>query len=489
MAEPRTSRDCADEEGWKARYLGARDAQERLEDAAGQRIGELAGLLAGIGRALSHERGLASRVEALTDALKRRPLHPDLGQEVRAVQDSLIRLSDAGARERGALQSALQRALAQLEPLARDRALRRRVDKVRTVVHRGGGASRASELVEALAALQGDLLPATGAAPGPAAPRARAVRVQAHGPLDGPVPTPPMTAAAVQAAPGTAGDEVASWPAVRAELLAMLDRVDPAPPLRSRLEQVRAGIEGDLDAAGLQSALEQVRELFDVTLSVVQGRFRDFLDTVDQRLHLQRKALHVVAEEGGSLDTLERVLGEMQAVSSEARGRLEDHLPPVMTDALTGLPNRRALGRHLAEVLPRALREGRPLTIAVAHLDHFGRIANEMGGEAAARALAVFVDLVRRRAGAGHFLGRYRGEDFVLLLPDTDAEAALRRADELGRVVASSGFSCDGVHVPMTAYFGVAQAVPGDDASSLLARADEALRAARSAAHGPVQMR
>jgi diguanylate cyclase (GGDEF)-like protein len=486
MAERRTSKEQAGDEGWKARYLGARGAQERLEHAAGQRIGELAGLLIGIARALSHERGLSRHVEALTDALKREPLTPDLGPKIRAVQECLIRHTDAGGRERGALQAALQQALVQLEPLASDRAQRRRVDEVRSAVHRGAHESRASILLEALVALQGDLLSGTGVASGGPGPRARAVRVQAHAPQEC---GPPLAAAAAQSAPSLAGAEGERWPAVRAELLAMLDRVDPAPPLQSRLEQVRAGIEQDLDAARLQSALEQVRELFEVTLSVVQGSFRDFLDAVDQHLDTQREVLQVAADGAGSLDTLECALREMKGVSREARARLEDRLHPAMNDALTGLPNRRALGRHLATVLPQALREGRPLTVAVAHLDHFRRIADELGGEAAAQALAVFIDLVRRRTLSGDFFGCYGGEQFVLLLSDTDAQVALRRADELERIVASCGFSRDGVEVPMKAYFGVAQAVAGDDASSLLARADEALLAARLAGRNRIEVR
>jgi diguanylate cyclase (GGDEF)-like protein len=151
-------------------------------------------------------------------------------------------------------------------------------------------------------------------------------------------------------------------------------------------------------------------------------------------------------------------------------------------DALTGLFNRRHIDERLAAMVADAHRTGEPLSVAIVDLDHFKTI-NDTFSHAVG-------DLVLRHLGstlAGAVSGaecaaRLGGEEFVLLLPGTGAEAAALRCDGLtGRIRAMDWPGLTGAH-PVTASIGVATCTDGRmSAAGLLAAADENLYAAKRA--------
>ena len=539
MVEIRTAQDESAGGRWKSRYLGALDAQERLERNAGNRIGELSALLARLGRAFPDEQALGKRIAALTEALKRRPLDPRLGRDVDAAQSAVLDAMEAGARERADLHAALEEAVARLEPLARDRGLRRRLKKFRAGLRGRGALPAPSALLRDLGEIEATILAGLDGS-GTHAAEPTDLRASA----DVPVLTEP-----VAASPAPSLD----WPAVREVLAGMVARVDLPPPMQDRLQRVLSSLEEDLDASRLLPVLEQVRDLFDVALVAMQEEFQGFLDEVDRRLDgllvalgevrdgeaeaqalengiadsmeaglaaMRRDAARATAldqlkssieghldslvrsvttfrSEGSALgeardarlQALTRRLRELEGESQEARGQLEAQRRLALTDALTGLPNRRAVDEHLARCLERARRDGAPLAVAIADLDHFKHVNDAHGHQAGDRALAIFADIVRRRVRATDFFGRFGGEEFLLLFPDSDASAAARRVDEVRGFVAGCGFSHRGTPVPITASFGVTQARPDDDPGALLARADKALYAAKAAGRNRVEVR
>jgi diguanylate cyclase (GGDEF)-like protein len=146
------------------------------------------------------------------------------------------------------------------------------------------------------------------------------------------------------------------------------------------------------------------------------------------------------------------------------------------TDELTGLANRRetmtALDRHISATK----RHERPLSIAILDIDHFKRVndayGHPAGDEVIRRVAQIAVEIMREE----DLVGRLGGEEFVVILPDTDASAALRACDRLRAVIASTTLLLEnGVRLSITLSAGVAQMLPGDDRSRLIARADEAL--------------
>jgi diguanylate cyclase (GGDEF)-like protein len=152
-----------------------------------------------------------------------------------------------------------------------------------------------------------------------------------------------------------------------------------------------------------------------------------------------------------------------------------------MTDALTGLFNRRAVNEALQRAWLRHRRTRAPLTVLVIDLDHFKRINDSAGHAAGDAALVRVAALLLAQLRAEDVLGRAGGEEFWLLLPDTGRMHALALAERLRRQVAEAALGT-------TCSIGVAEAHWQDiDAGQLIARADAALYRAKDAGRDRVE--
>jgi two-component system, cell cycle response regulator len=144
-------------------------------------------------------------------------------------------------------------------------------------------------------------------------------------------------------------------------------------------------------------------------------------------------------------------------------------------DALTGLSNRRAILTQLGGMVSGARRHGHPLSIAVLDLDHFKRINDAHGHKAGDQVLIAAAHAMGTHMRAEDQLGRLGGEEFLVLLPDTDSEAAVHMAERVRAEVA-----CAPTPVPITVSIGLAT-WEGETAEEFLHRADAALYAAKDA--------
>jgi diguanylate cyclase (GGDEF)-like protein len=144
-------------------------------------------------------------------------------------------------------------------------------------------------------------------------------------------------------------------------------------------------------------------------------------------------------------------------------------------DALTGLTNRRAVLTQLGGMVSGARRHGHPLTVAIVDLDHFKRVNDTHGHKTGDDVLVAAARAMRAHLRAEDQLGRLGGEEFLVLAPDTDAEAAGAMAEKLRAEVAAAP-----TPVAVTVSIGVAT-WDGETPEDLLHRADEALFAAKQA--------
>jgi diguanylate cyclase (GGDEF)-like protein len=149
------------------------------------------------------------------------------------------------------------------------------------------------------------------------------------------------------------------------------------------------------------------------------------------------------------------------------------------TDALTGLPNKRAVRDTMKRMVAQATRAETSLAVAFLDLDHFKQINDTYGHERGDEALAAVAEVMRETLRESDFVGRYGGEEFLLLLPDTDAAAAHATAAAVRTAIAQ--VSLPGVDRPITASVGIA-ILPTDsiDTETLVRSADRALYAAKS---------
>jgi two-component system cell cycle response regulator len=151
-----------------------------------------------------------------------------------------------------------------------------------------------------------------------------------------------------------------------------------------------------------------------------------------------------------------------------------------LVDALTGIANRRACEEGLQAEIGRADRLATPLTIVVGDLDNFKLVNDRHGHAVGDRMLQLFAAVLRENIRASDTAGRWGGEEFMLLLPGSDAEGAVRLAHRIrGALGERSVAGGDGGPVIVTCSFGVAQHVPGGDADAIFAAADRALYRAK----------
>lgn len=144
-------------------------------------------------------------------------------------------------------------------------------------------------------------------------------------------------------------------------------------------------------------------------------------------------------------------------------------------DPLTGVLNRRASEERMTEELARCDRYRRPLSVILFDIDHFKRV-NDLHGHATGDAVIVEVAArVRDSIRTTDALVRWGGEEFLVVLPETDAAGAKLTAERIVRVVREAPLA--GLDVTVSA--GVATLRRGDDRAILVARADECLYAAK----------
>jgi two-component system, cell cycle response regulator len=163
----------------------------------------------------------------------------------------------------------------------------------------------------------------------------------------------------------------------------------------------------------------------------------------------------------------------------EQTRRLEGQL---FEDPLTRLYNRRFLLSQLRSLVSGARRHLRPLAVAMIDLDAFKPINDRYGHDVGDHVLVAAADALRRGLRAEDVLGRMGGEEFLALLPDTDAEAAAAAGERLRAAVAEAGGP-----VPVTASVGWAVLEDGEESDALVRRADRALYDAKAAGRNTVR--
>ncbi len=150
------------------------------------------------------------------------------------------------------------------------------------------------------------------------------------------------------------------------------------------------------------------------------------------------------------------------------------------TDTLSGLPNRRASEDTLKRMVAQSNRSNTPMTVAMLDLDHFKQINDRFGHGVGDEVLAAVGAALPACLRASDFAGRYGGEEFLILLPETGLDAGLKIADKIRLAVAS--IAVTGVDRAITASVGVAELLPQTGtATGVVHEADQALYAAKAA--------
>lgn len=152
------------------------------------------------------------------------------------------------------------------------------------------------------------------------------------------------------------------------------------------------------------------------------------------------------------------------------------------TDALTDLFNRRHFFELANTELQRAIRHQQPLALALLDLDHFKHINDTFGHATGDRVLTAFAKVCKENIREIDVLARFGGEEFILLMPQTDSEQAYQVVERLRLATTQLSVEVDVQQVSLTSSFGIAVlAGEQDTLDAILQRADEALYAAKQA--------
>jgi len=155
-------------------------------------------------------------------------------------------------------------------------------------------------------------------------------------------------------------------------------------------------------------------------------------------------------------------------------------------DYLTGCMNRLGFMERAASELSRARRSGRPLSLLVMDLDHFKRINDTRGHLGGDAVLADLFPALTDALRAHDLIGRVGGEEFFVLLPETDCPEAEAVAERLRNALEAHAFYFNGTKIRLTASLGCASLRAGDDFDRLIHRADRRLYVAKRAGRNRV---
>ena len=239
--------------------------------------------------------------------------------------------------------------------------------------------------------------------------------------------------------------------------------------LDEEVSRIHARLSFDPAQEGGRLTLEDLKS---TNGTFVNGKAVDQLTQVHpgDRLAIGGHVLKIVA-----MDALERTFHETLLDQSTK-------------DPLTGMANRGAILADLQSRFDLSRRHGRSLSVVMCDLDHFKRINDTHGHGAGDLVLSAFGELLCQNLRGTDLAGRIGGEEFLLVLPETEMEGAMFLAERIRAALAKTPQAIGETLVPVTCSLGVAERIGMDrEAGMLLARADGALYLAKSSGRNRVQ--
>jgi diguanylate cyclase (GGDEF)-like protein len=150
-----------------------------------------------------------------------------------------------------------------------------------------------------------------------------------------------------------------------------------------------------------------------------------------------------------------------------------------ITDGLTAVSNKKKLDSELTKEISRALRHSRQLSLLMIDIDHFKLVNDTYGHLAGDSVLRDLASILQRRLRPDDELGRFGGEEFLAILPETPIDGAINIAEELRNRVEQHSFVVEDEQIKVTVSIGAAELKPGMDLKGFYKAADDMLYQAK----------
>ncbi|MDM3869879.1 GGDEF domain-containing protein [Porticoccus sp. W117] len=262
--------------------------------------------------------------------------------------------------------------------------------------------------------------------------------------------------------------------------------------LREKLQGIEQGIVGTLDKGSLSRAEqlqnnigEQVSDIqqavagentLDGLRQLIETRVEKIGNTLDEYLNDEQEK-HRQSER--QVRDLTRKLREMELQGQQLRAKVHEKQAAASKDTLTGVLNRFGYEERVIEEFSRSRRIGFPLTMMVVDVDKFKTVNDTYGHKAGDLVLQKVVETLSSSIRKTDCLARFGGDEFVLLLPDTDAEGARVVAEKARAGVEKCGFHSGGQPVNVTISCGITEVQDEDTPESAFERADQGMYKAK----------
>lgn len=173
------------------------------------------------------------------------------------------------------------------------------------------------------------------------------------------------------------------------------------------------------------------------------------------------------------------------------RSNYQQSISMALTDGLTGLYNRHYLNTHVTNMVQESIRNKKPLALMIMDMDHFKQVNDTYGHDAGDMVLKQLAGIIVNIVRSTDLAARFGGEEFVILMPETDTQAAMITANRVREQVEATPFkiNADGQTISKTISIGVATLhMQGDTGEELLKRADTMLYEAKNGGRNQVKM-
>jgi diguanylate cyclase len=240
----------------------------------------------------------------------------------------------------------------------------------------------------------------------------------------------------------------------------------------------------------ISTSMDMIVKDFDSGSSIkdIKAAVLGKIENINKGIEKKRKQdLQRLKDTEKTLTAMSSRISDIKKEADEIKKRAEAIENESLRDNLTGLFNRKAYDQKMMETLANLGRYDIPSSLLICDIDDFKKINDTFGHKVGDLALKKLATLLKEKLRVNDFISRYGGEEFAIILPNTDLSGAARAGEGVIAYINKSVFSYKDRKIPVTVSIGISLFKKSDDASTVFERADSALYLAKKSGKNTVR--